>query len=162
MLRIQIHTDARAHSVSSVHARARPGAKRAKYLPAYTARAILLVAMHREGVGRLGGTGQISVEEFASAFPDERRWFVRLCSSSDRTATTVEKFFSDMKYNGRPEFWSMFSCLLLTKSMWLSDAWLSHHCASLRKAMRSQKHHSIMRLPALCVRDVLPVGKLGR
>ena len=153
------HRRTRAHRVSSVHARARPEGKKAKYLPAYTARAILLVSMHRAGVGRLGGTGQISVEEFASAFPDERRWFVRLCSSSDRTATTVEKFFSDLGYKGRPEFWSMFSCLLLTRSMWLSDAWLSHHCASLRKAMRSQHHHRIMRLPALCVQDVLSKDK---
>ena len=155
VLRIQIHTDARAHSVSSVHARARPAAKfkKAKYLPSYTARAILLASMHRAGVGRLGGTGQISVGEFAAAFPDERQWFTRLCSSSD--TTTVKKFFSDLGYKGRPEFCSMFSCLLLTRSMWLSDAWLSHHCASLRKAMRSQRHHRIMRLPALCVRDVL-------
>ena len=153
VLRIQIHTDARAHSVSSVHASARPGAKKAKYLPAYTARAILLASMHRAGVGRLGGTGQISVGEFAEAVPDGRQWFTRLCSSSD--TTTVKKFFSDLGYKGRPEFWSMFSCLLLTRSMWLSDAWLSHHCASLRKAMRSQHHHRIMRLPALCVRDVL-------
>ena len=147
------HTDAGAHSVSSVHARARPGGKTAKYLPGYTIRAILLASMHRAGVGRLGGTGQISVGEFAAAFPDERKWLTRLCGSSD--TTNLKKFFSDLGYKGRPEFWSMFSCLLLTRSMWLSDAWLSHHCASLRKAMRSQKHHRIMRLPALCVRDVL-------
>ena len=148
-----VHTDARAHSVSIVHARARPGGKTAKYLPGYTARAILVASMHRAGVGRLGGTGQISVGEFATAFPDERKWFTRLCSSSD--TTTVKKFFSDLGYNGRPEFCSMFSCLLLTRSMWLSDAWLSRHCVSLRKAMRSQQHHGILRLPALCVQDVL-------
>ena len=147
-------------SRASICVCARPAAKfkKAKYLPAYTARAILLVSMHRAGVGRLGGTGQIYVSEFAAAFPDARQWFSRLCSSYD--TTTVKKFFSDLGYKGRPEFWSMFSCLLLTRSMWLSDAWLSHHCASLRKAMRSQHHHMIMRLPALCVRDVLSKDKL--
>ena len=122
-------------------------------MPAYTARAILLAAMHRAGVGKLGGTSQIYVRDFAAAFPDEREWFSRLCSAWD--TTTVKEFFSDLQYTGRPEFWSMFSCLLLTRSMWLSDAWLLHHCASLRKAMCSQHHHRIMRLPALCVRDVL-------
>ena len=149
-------------SRASICVCARPAAKfkKAKYLPAYTARAILLASMHRAVVGRLGGTGQISVEEFAAAFPDERQWFTRLCSSSDTTTTTVKKFFSDLGYTGRPEFWSMFSCLLLTRSMWLSDAWLLHHCASLRKAMCSQHHHRIMRLPALCVRDVLSKDKL--
>ena len=154
MLRIQVHTDTCAHSVSSVHVHARPGVKRAKYLPAYTARAMLLASMHRAGVGRLGGTGQISVGEFAAAFPDERQWFKRLCSSSCDT-TTVKKLFSDLDYKGRPELWSMFSCLLLTKCMWLSEAWVLHHCTSLRKAMRSQHLHRIMRLPALCVQDVL-------
>ena len=151
-----MHTGARAHSVSG-HALARPGAKKAKYLPTYTARAILLASMHRAGVGRLGGTEQISVKEFAPAFPDEHQWFARLCSSNSAT-TTVKKFFSELGYTGRPELFSMFSCLLLTRSMWLSDAWLSHHCASLRKAMRSQRHHRIMRLPAHCVQDVLSKG----
>ena len=131
----------------------RPGAKQAKYLPAYTARALLLAAMHRAGVGRLGGTSQICVRDFATSFPDEREWFSRLCGSMD--TTTVKEFFSDLQYTGRPEFWSMFSCLLLTSSMWLTDEWLSSQCSSLRTAMRSQLRHGLMRVPALCVQDVL-------
>ena len=132
----------------------RPGAKRAKYLPAYTARALMLAAMHRAGVGRLGGTSQIYVREFAAAFPDEREWFTRLCSSSMDT-TTVKEFFSDLRYTGRPEFWSMFGCLLLTPSMWFTSEWLLSRCRLLRRAMRSQLRHGLMRVPALCAQDVM-------
>ena len=122
-------------------------------MPAYTARAFLLAAMHRAGVGKLGGTSQIYVRDFAAAFPDEREWFSQLCSAWD--TTTVKEFFSDLQYTGRPEFWSMFSCLLLTSSMWLTSEWLSERCRSLRRAMRSQLRHGLMRVPALSAQDVL-------
>ena len=71
----------------------RSGVGKTSYLTAYTARALLLAAMHREGVEKLGGLDKITVREFQVA------------------------------YTGRPEMWSMFSCLLLTKSMWINPDW---------------------------------------
>ena len=123
----------------------------AKYLPAYTARALLLLAMHRAGVGRLGGL-DTSVAEFATAFPDERQWFMRLSSSPTQS---VREFLSSLDYTGRPELFSMFSCLLLTKSSLLSPTWFEYHARVLRQAMHSQKEHGLMRVPSLCVQDVL-------
>ena len=123
-----------------------------KYLPAYTVRALLLAAMSREGVERLGGQDRISIQDFATAFPDERQWFARLAPSP---TDTVKDFLSSMDYTGRPELWSMFACLLLTRSMWWNPDWFDYHVARLRRAMRSQSEHSILRVPGLCVQDVM-------
>lgn len=137
--------------MSSLHS-IRSNTSVSKYLPAYTARALLLAAMSREGVEKLGGQGGISVREFATAFPDERQWFMRLAAHPH---TTVKDFLSSMEYNGRPEMWSMFACLLLTRRMWRNPDWFAYHARELRRRMRSQSEHSILRVPGLCVQDVL-------
>ena len=107
--------------------------------------------MHREGVEKLGGLDETTVLEFKVAFPDERQWFTDLATS---LTMSVKEFLDDVGYTGRPEMWSMFSCLLLTRSMWINPDWYTYHAASLKKAMDSQCKHDIMRVPALCVRDV--------
>ena len=94
----------------------------------------------------------MAVRDFAAAFPDEKRWFTRLTSEPTET---LKDFLGSLGYTGRPELWSMFSCLLLTRSMWLNPDWYTHHATSLRNAMKSQSEHEIMRVPALCVQDVL-------
>ena len=101
----------------------------------------------------MGGLHSIAVEEFAAGFPDERQWFVRLRSGLQ--VSSLKEFFDSLGYEGRPELWSMFSCLLLTRSMWRNPEWYTYHARSLRKAMHSQKKHKLMRVPSLCVQDVL-------
>ena len=125
---------------------------KATYLCAYTARALLLVAMRRAGLKRLTGADRISVENFARAFPDEKSWFTLLSGSH---TDTLHKFFEDLNYSGRPEFWSMFACLLLTRAMWRNPDWYVNHKHELKAALRSQLHHGLQRVPALCVSDVL-------
>ena len=127
------------------------GVGKTSYLTAYTARALLLAAMHREGVEKLGGLDKITVREFQVAFPDQRQWFTELAT---RPIVSVKEFLGDVGYTGRPEMWSMYSCLLLTRSMWINPDWYTFHAASLKQAMDSQRKHDIMRVPALCVRDV--------
>ena len=138
------------------------GVDKTSYLPAYTARALLLAAMHREGVGKLGGLDKITVREFQGAFPDQSQWFAELATSP---TVSVKEFLGDFGYVGRPEMWSMFNCLLLTKSMWINPDWYTYHAASLKKAMHSQRKRDIACAGPLRARcpsqEALRLGRWG-
>ena len=135
----------------------RRGAKykaRANYKTQWLARALLLCAMSRAGVKALGCTYVVTVSSFARAFPDSKAWFGALIAKGN--SATLRSFFANLKYDGRPEFFSMFACLLGNQALWVQPTWLKKHRRSLKSAMHEYvAQNGFMGVPALCVKDVL-------
>ena len=108
--------------------------------------------MAREGVEHLSGAASVTRVSFASAGPDQKGWFSRL--GTRKSGPSLQSFFDDIGYRGRPELFSMFSCLF--GSMQVSPAWLDHHatqCMAYSKDYRSQ--HGIDPVPARVVAAIL-------
>jgi hypothetical protein len=121
------------------------------YLLTWTVRAVLLVGMHRAGVTRLRGEGDITLQEFTRAFPDSKHWFYRLRTRGQHS--TLRAFFASLGYNGRPELFSMFACLLLNREVVVNTEWLQAASCKLRRTMRAlQSSHQIDQVPAVCVK----------
>jgi hypothetical protein len=68
------------------------------YLLTWTVRAFLLVGMHRAGVTRLRGEGDITLREFAHAFPDSKQWFSRLRTRGQHN--TLSDFVVSLRETG--------------------------------------------------------------
>ena len=129
--------------------------RRANYKTQWLARALLLCAMSRAGVKALGRTGSITVASFSQAFPDSKAWFEKLAIKGNKSS--LSDFFASLKYDGRPEFFSMFACLLGNATLWVKPSWLRKHSKSLQAAMKAfASQNGFMGVPALCVKDVLP------
>ena len=96
--------------VCSMHMLSFIGRHRANYMKQWLARALLLCSMSRAGVRALGRTDAITVSNFSKAFPDSKAWFDKLVSKGE--SPTLRAFFAALKYDGRPEWFSMFACLL--------------------------------------------------
>jgi hypothetical protein len=127
-----------------------------KYLVLWTVRSFMLAGMHRAGVSRLRGEHDIRLSEFAVTFPDANGWCTRLRSRGQYS--TLGAFFASLGYDGRPELFSMFACLLLTTDMQVNPGWLQSSATQLRRAMRElQSVHGIDQLPAICVKKCLGV-----
>ena len=93
----------------------------------WTVRGLLLMAMHREGVARLTGAGHVSAEAFATVCPDSKQWFQRLMGTA--LDVPLSQFFRDVGYDGRPELFSMYACVLGHASL---RVWLLKHKADLK------------------------------
>lgn len=110
--------------------------------------------MNRAGVRALGRTDAITVASFARAFPDSKAWFRKLAFKGQ--FPTLRAFFKAVKYDGRPEFFSMFACLLGNSALSVQPTWLQKHRQSLQGAMHAYaSQNGFMGVPALCVKDVL-------
>ena len=113
---------------------------------------LLLAAMKSESITALRGAADISVQAFAQAFPDQRSWMIRLAR---RTSMRLQDLFDDLGYHGRPECFSMYTCLLLTRGMRKSEHWYKKYGRRLTKVMLDQgRTAGVMRLPLACVNDV--------
>ena len=122
------------------------------YMRSFVIRGLVLAAMAAAGIPKLTGAAKIQLQTFASAFPDQRGWINKL--SGDAKSITLAEFLADIGYDGRPEFLTMFMCLLLTPSMRVNPAWLLAHRSRLCESMVSQHEcHGIFKLPALCVQQ---------
>ena len=129
---------------------------RKSYMRNFVIRGLLLAGMARAGIQKLRGIDELSVLEFAAAFPDQGCWFTKLGEYSNNESRTVNlgDFLRSLDYDGRPEFFSMFACVLLCKCMRVSPAWLALHARELTDAMLMQLgRRGFCRLPALCVRE---------
>ena len=123
------------------------------YMRNFIIRGLLLAAMSRSGVQRLRGAGRMKVCDFMTAFPDQSHWLRRLSLTRDGSLAAL---FASLNYDGRPELFSMFACLLLCKAMRVSPAWLKANTRKLRMAMCSLRSQGLLyRLPTLCVQDVV-------
>ena len=130
------------------------GRRVTNYKTQWLARALLLCAMSRAGVKALGRTGSVTVASFAQAFPDSKAWFRKLAIKGK--TSTLRAFFTSLKYDGRPEFFSMFACLLGNATLWVKPSWLRRHSKLLQAAMKAfASRNGFMGVPALCVKDVL-------
>ena len=129
------------------------GRRRANYLKQWLARALLLCAMSRAGVRALRGTDAITVASFSKAFPDSKAWFDKLSCKGE--SPTLHAFFASLKYDGRPEFFSMFACLLGNHKLWVQPKWLRKNSKALQDAMQAfLVQNGFMGVPALCVQSV--------
>ena len=123
------------------------------YKKQWLARALLLCAMHRAGVRALRGAGDVRVASFAQAFPDSKAWFSRLKAKGQNS--TLRAFFKSLNYVGRPEFFSMFACLLGNRDLHMPPAWFRKHRRALRAEMAlTMSKNGFMGVPGLCVRSV--------
>ena len=95
-------------------------ARKPPYFLNWMVRGMLLSAMHREGVARLSGSRDVTVSEFAVAFPDSCKWLEVLPHTGMQSLASL---LSQLGYDGRPEFLSMFTCLLLTRACQLNPKW---------------------------------------
>ena len=135
-------------------------AKVAGYLCQWTIRARLLAAMHVGGVRQLGGLAGVSPSDFACSFPDSNNWFDTLRRPG--MCDSLQSFFSYVEYDGRPELFSMFACLLLTSSMRHNPSWFKAHSRALRRSMHiAVACDGVMKLPAVCVAETGCVRRLG-
>ena len=142
------------HLIGFAHMSCFLGRPRANYTTQFLARALLLGAMSRAGVRALGRTGDVTVASFAQAFPDSKAWFRKLAIKGN--TSTLRAFFTSLKYDGRPEFFSMFACLLGNATLWVKPSWLRKHSKLLQAAMKAYaSQNGFMGVPALCVKDVL-------
>ena len=127
--------------------------RRANYLKQWLARALLLCAMSRAGVRALGRTDAITVASFSQAFPDSKAWFEKLMCKGE--SPTLRAFFANLKYDGRPEFFSMHACLLGNYKLWVQPKWLRKNSKALQDAMLAfAAQNGFMGVPALCVKSV--------
>lgn len=124
------------------------------YMRNFVIRGLLLADMARAGIKKLRGIDQIRVQELSQAFPDQSSWFAKLGEYADMSRVNLGDFFRGLGFDGRPEFFSMFACLLLCKSMRVRPEWMAAHARELSGAMMQQLvRRGLCRLPALCVRD---------
>ena len=120
----------------------------------WLSRALLLCAMSRAGVRALGGTDAITVASFSQAFPDSKAWFKKLISPGQ--FSSLRAFFAALQYKGRPDFFSMFACLLGNAAFRVQPAWLRKHSRALQGVMQAYaSQNGFMGVPAVCVKDVL-------
>ena len=89
--------------------------QRGNYLRCYVSRALLLAEMHRCRVRRLSGPDRVLTKVFFATCLDEKMWQNKM-QRPGKTSTLAE-FFRDVRYDGRPELFSMFTCLLLCEPM---------------------------------------------
>ena len=124
--------------------------KHASYVRNYVIRAWLLAGMHRHGVRRLGGQGEIGVAKFARAFPDSKKWVQVL--QRPGSARSLAAFLADLQYDGPPELLTMHLCLLLTREMWKTASWYAANRTPLQSLMlEGSGCTDLHMLPALCV-----------
>ena len=122
------------------------------YVKHWLVRAWLLAGMHRAGIKCLSGVGDIHTKEFARAFPDSKRWVLRLLRPG--FATTLADFLKYLEYSGRPEFLTMHLCVTLTGEMWKPISWYKANSQTLRRLMlEGSGCTGLHLLPALCVKD---------
>ena len=129
-------------------------------MKAWLVRASLLACMARDGVAGLRGASSVALDAFAQSCPDSRAWFGRLCSS--RSQQSLQAFFDDVGYTGKPELFSMYTCVLLNSSMRVDPAWLEEHAHKCR--LYSRKYcglHGLDPVPALAVRALKSVARGG-
>ena len=128
--------------------------KQPPYLLNWMARGILLCAMHRAGVHRLLGSREVTVEEFAVAFPDSCQWLrVLPLRSSDCTLQTL---FETLEYDGRPELFSFWTCLLLTRDCRMAPSWFDENVQAISKHRRWYfRSHGLHVVPARCVSQLV-------
>ena len=134
------------------------------YTTQWLSRALLLCAMHRDGVQALRNPDGVTPAAFARAFPDSEAWFRKLEVRGQ--CSILQDFFSNLEYAGRPEFFSMFACLLGNAALRVRPAWLLKHCLALRRKMLAcYSLHGLMAVPARCVRALVEEnsepGRLG-
>lgn len=139
-----------------------PGRGRSGYLRASLVRSLLLAHMRRDGVRALGGADGVIVRAFATAFPDTNSWFDRLPAKGCKRR--LADFFGDLGYDGRPEFFSMFSCLLMTPPCSTrSDAWYKANARKLRRLMASYRtEHGLHPTPAHSLSLMRPGKRLSQ
>lgn len=126
--------------------------KKGAYKRNFLIRGLLLAAMERQGIKMLKGDDNISVQVFSQSFPDQGRWMLRLARYP---GMCLREFFQEVHFDGRPELFTMFTCLLLGKGMRLSPQWYRKHGKHLTRLMLGQgRRTGVMRLPVVCVHDV--------
>ena len=108
-----------------------------KYLLLWFVRTFLLLSMDQSGCRRLAGTSDINVGEFGRCFPDSRGYFQAFKNSVPHGS--LKMFFDELGYKGRPELFSMYTCLLGHKSLWKNPKWLQFHAKSIRAEQRVYK-----------------------
>ena len=91
----------------------------------------MLSAMAAQGVEQLTGVHAMTVGDFSAAFPDSKGWYLWLGSRD----MPLGQFFALLGYTGRPEFFSMFACLLLTAGMQVNPSWTRHFEGDLKRCM---------------------------
>lgn len=129
--------------------------KKTKYLEAWFARAWLLAAMVKQGISRLSGTTAITLKEFSEAFPDSKAWFSRLAAHKTQYES-LQDYFNDVGFTGKPEFFSAMACLLLGKGMHINPQWLEDHTHELQTfSKKYRSHHKLHVVPARAVRAVI-------
>lgn len=139
-----------------------PGRGTSGYLRASLVRSILLAHMRRDGVRVLQGADGVTVKAFARAFPDTNGWFRRLPAKACKGR--LADLFADLGYDGRPEFFSMFSCLLMTPPCSTrSDAWYRASARELRRIMASYRtEHGLHPTPAHALSLMRPRKRLSQ
>ena len=114
----------------------------------------MLCAMHRDGIRSLTGAEDVTLAVFSRAFPDSKAWFGVLAKRGGQGS--LQCFFDHLEYRGRPEFFSMFACLVGNSALHVNPEWLLQQCSPLRQAMKAcAVQNGFMGVPAKCVREVL-------
>lgn len=127
--------------------------KTVAYMNAWLVRACLLALMARDGVPRLKGASTVMCDDFATSCPDSKEWFTRLPPRQGRLSLTA--LFDILDYTGPPELFSMYSCVLLTQSMWVNPLWLEDRAQELRSYSSTYEgNHCLEPVPALVVKAV--------
>ena len=130
--------------IQSTHAPQQP-----PYLLNWMVRGIRLLSMRRDGVRRLSRTGDVSVAEFAVAFPDACSWFEILPTETCRSS--LKDFFKSLEYDGPPELFSFWSCLLLSRPCLRSKEWFHENTKAIRQLQqRYRRQHGIDLVPSRC------------
>ena len=124
------------------------------YLLNWMVRGILLAAMHRNGVTRLSGSRGVTVTEFAVAFPDACSWF-QILPTSD-SSSCLQMFLQSLEYDGRPELFSFWACLLLTAACRQGPTWYAQHAGAIARMRKAYHHkHGVHIVPARCVQRIV-------
>ena len=122
------------------------------YWANWLTRGILLLSMHRAAVPRLSGCRGVSVADFSAAFPDACQRLQSLPKTEDMD---LASFFKSLEYDGRPELFSFWTCLLLTKLARKSPEWFERRGADIQKHMlRYRRTYGIDIVPVRCVQQV--------
>ena len=117
-------------------------------------RGILLLSMHRAGVARLSGCRGVSVADFSAAFPDACQWW-QILPKWNEVDSDLESFFKNLDYDGRPEFFTFWACLLLTRLSRKSPEWFRRSASKIRQhRMRYHRMYGIDIVPVRCVQQI--------
>ena len=118
----------------------------------WMARGMLLLSMHRAGVTRLSGCRGTSVADFSAAFPDACHWMKILTPRDNKDLAT---FFRLLEYDGRPEFFSFWTCLLLTKLARKSPECFDRNADAIQKhRVWYRRTYGIDIVPVRCIQQV--------